>query len=58
MLLAARRLLLGLAQGLELVTREELGVPGDDRRALGDLLLPHANSPAFFRALEEVALQA
>jgi hypothetical protein len=55
--LVALGLLLGRPQGVELVAAEEVGVAGDDRRLLGDLLLPHAHGPPLLRALEEVALE-
>ncbi len=53
---AGRRLLRSL-QRLQLLAAEEIGVPADDLRLLGDLLLPHADSAPFLRALEEIALE-
>ena len=57
MLLAARRLLFGLTERVELLAREELRIAGDDLGALGDLLLAHAHGPALFGSLEQVALK-
>src|SRR5205085_7989349 len=56
-LVALRRLLLGLSQRLELLPREEVGVAGDDFRALRDLLLPDPDGAAFLGALEQIALK-
>jgi hypothetical protein len=51
---AVVRALLLVAECGELVAREEIGVAGDDRRLLGDLLLADADRPAFLGPLEEV----
>ncbi len=56
-LVAGSRLGLGLAQRVELLAREELGVARDDLGPLGDLLLADADGAAFLGALEEVALR-
>src|SRR5205823_15048190 len=53
---SGRRMLLGLAQGLELLAGEEIRVARDDRGPLGDLLLAHTHGPALLGALEHVAL--
>src|SRR6476469_393058 len=49
---------LRLAQRVELLAAEEVGVAADDLRLLGDLLLPHAHGAPLLRALEAVALEA
>ena len=48
---------LGLPERLELISREEVGVAGDDLGLLGGLLLAHAHGAALLRALEQVLLQ-
>src|SRR5262249_25676636 len=57
-LVARRRLVLCLAQSLELVAREQLRVAPDDLGALRDLLLADAHGAALLGALEQVALEA
>jgi hypothetical protein len=47
-----------LAQRLELLPREEVGVRRHDGGLLGDLLLADPHRPALLRALEDVALKA
>ena len=54
---AIRRPPLGLTERVQLLPGEEIGVPGDDRRLLGDLLLPHAHRPRLLGALDAVALE-
>ena len=49
--------LLGLAQRVELLAREEVGVAADDLRLLRDLLLADAHRAPLLGALEEVALR-
>ena len=49
--------LLLVAERTQLVAAEEIRVTRDDRRLLGDLLLPDANGAALFRPLVEVPLQ-
>ena len=49
------RCALGLGQSLELRTREEIAVAGDDRRLLGGLLLPHPDGARLLEALVEEA---
>ena len=46
-----------LAQRLELLATEEVGVARDDRGLLRDLLLPHANGAPFLGALVQVPLE-
>src|SRR2546423_1595176 len=46
-----------LAQRVELLAAEEVGVARDDRRLLRDLLLPHANGAPFLGALVQVPLE-
>jgi len=46
--------LLGDAQRVQLLAREEVRVAGDDRRLLRRLLLPHAYGARLLRALEEI----
>jgi hypothetical protein len=50
-------MLLFPAQRLDLVPGEEVRVARDDRRLLGDLLLPHAHGASLLGALVEVALE-
>ena len=47
----------GLVQCLDLLAGEEIGVARDDRRLLGDLLLPYTNRAALFGALVVVVAQ-
>src|SRR5581483_642512 len=49
---------LRLAEHLDLRMREQVRVARDDRRLLGDLLLPHTNRAALFGALVVVVVQA
>ena len=51
------RIYLGIAQHLDLRTREEIGVAGDDRSLLRHLLLADANGAALLGALEVVLLE-
>ena len=51
--LDALRGVLRLAQHVELLAREEVGVACDDRRLLGGLLLPHPDRASLLRALLE-----
>ena len=56
--LVALGAVLGLAQRLELLDAEEVGVALDDLRLLGGLLLAHAHRAAFLGALEEIPREA
>ena len=47
-----------LAQRVELLAREEVGVAAHDLRLLRDLLLAHAHRAPLLRALEQIALEA
>ena len=49
--------LLGLAQGLELLAAEEVGVAADDLRLLRHFLLADAHGAPLLRALEQVLLE-
>ena len=53
--LFARRLC--LAQHVQLLAREEIRVPGDDRRLLRRLLLPHPHGTRLLGALDPVGLE-
>ena len=55
--LVAVGLLLGRAERIELLAAEEVGVRGDDRGPLGDLLLAHAHGADLFGTLEEVGAE-
>src|SRR5439155_6046186 len=55
-LVALSGLLLGLAERLQLLPREEIGVAGDDLRALRDLLLPVPDGAALHGALLQITL--
>ena len=55
--LVALGLLLGRAERIELLAAEEVGVRGDDRGPLGDLLLAHAHGADLFGTLEEVGAE-
>ena len=48
---------LGLVERLELLAREEIRVPRDDRRLLRRLLLPHPHGPCLLGALDPVGLE-
>src|SRR5207248_325231 len=55
--LVALRALLGVAEDVELVAAEEIGVARDERSLLRDLLLADPHSPSLLGPLEEVAPQ-
>ena len=56
--LVALGAVLGLAQRLELLDAEEVGVALDDLGLLGDVLLAHAHRAALLGALEEIPREA
>ena len=56
--LVALGAVLGLAQRLELLDAEEVGVALDDLGLLGDLLLAHAHRAALLGALEQIPREA